>query len=483
MVTISAKKEMKISWFHSLKFKIVVSYIFVSFVPMLFFFNTMLVSMEDYYSADRQKKMLTTANIFAGTISRGNFLLDESKQEFFHLEVGLKSKEGPYRILVLDQRGVVVADSYKIEVGTMLLVPEVIEAFQKNNAVKIHGKEKTVYAASTILNEASEKIGAVLLIQPIDDIYVAISEIERKLILFSVLITCILGVLLFFMSQLLIDPLNNILKIVQKMSEGHLHQRITVKGRDEFSALGQAFNNMTEKLEQVEKTREEFVSNVSHELKTPLSSMKVLSESILFQEDVPTATYREFLQDINSEIDRMTTIVIDLLNLVKLDQVENSLNIRQTDLNKMVEDILKRLSPLAAQKNIDLIFDEVRKVSIEADQVKLSLAFSNLIENGIKYTQDEGTVKVTIDADHQNAFITVSDTGIGINEDEQSKIFNRFYRVDKTRDRETGGTGLGLSITQKTVLLHNGSIRVSSKENSGTTFIVRLPIHRPLPRS
>ena len=268
--------------------------------------------------------------------------------------------------------------------------------------------------------------------------------------------------IVFFTTQIFIGPLKNILRIIQKITEGQLHQRISIKGHNEFSQLGTAFNNMTEKLETVESSRQEFVSNVSHELKTPLSSIKVLSESILLQSDMPIEMYKEFLQDISSEIDRMTNIINDLLSLVKLDHKEAGLNIKETDINKMAEEILKRLYPLAEKKNIELFYESNKNMIID--------------ENGIKYTPNNGMVKLIVDGDHQNCFITVQDTGIGINEEEQGKIFNRFYRVDKTRDRETGGTGLGLAITHSAVLLHNGSIKVISKENNGATFVVRLPI-------
>jgi signal transduction histidine kinase len=215
---------------------------------------------------------------------------------------------------------------------------------------------------------------------------------------------------------------------------------------------------------------------VSHELKTPLSSIKVLTESILLQENVPSEVYREFLEDINSEIDRMTAIVNDLLSLVKLDYNGAKLNIAETDMNRLLRDIIKRLKPLADNKNIDLSFEAAKEVNVDADEVKLSLAISNLVENGIKYTPMDGKVKVSVDADHQNCYITVQDTGIGISEQEQSKIFDRFYRVDKTRDRETGGTGLGLAITHSTVMLHNGTVQIISGEGEGATFIVSLPL-------
>ncbi|MPN64607.1 Sensor histidine kinase WalK [bioreactor metagenome] len=131
---------------------------------------------------------------------------------------------------------------------------------------------------------------------------------------------------------------------------------------------------------------------------------------------------------------------------------------------------------MAKKKNIELIYENIKSVVAEVDAMKLSLAISNLIENGIKYTPEGGSVRVSIDADHQNAFLIVSDTGIGMKEEELGRIFDRFYRVDRVRDRESGGTGLGLSITHSTVLMHKGSIKVTSKENEGTTFLVRIPL-------
>ena len=225
--------------------------------------------------------------------------------------------------------------------------------------------------------------------------------------------------------------------------------------------------------------RQDFTANVSHELKTPLSSVKVLSESILLQEDVPKEMYVEFLHDITSEVDRMTAIINDLLTLVKLDQKEIPLNFKETNLTQMMTDIIKRLQPMADAKHISLQWDASKEIHAEADEMKLSLAISNLVDNAVKYTPEEGTVKVSLDADHQNVFISVADTGIGIPEDEVNRIFERFYRVDKTRDRETGGTGLGLSITHSTIMMHKGSIKVNSKEEEGTTILVRIPLKQP----
>lgn len=448
----------------------------VGFVPLLFFANTMNASIESYFMSIRQSELIRKANIIGDKVSREDYLLNGTRQEEFLNSMYERSLEESLRIIIIDNKGIVINDTSEIQTGNTFLAPEVIDALQDINTSRIQADGVTKYTAVPIYGHNSEIIGVVLLVSSVQDINNFLEIMQSRLGVFNLVTTIVVVVAVFFVSQLILVPLKRLLKIVERMSEGHLDQRMEVKGSSEFAQLCQAFNDMNDKLESVENTRQEFVSSVSHELKTPLSSIKVLSESILLQENVPVEMYKEFLQDINSEIDRMNNIVNDLLTLVKLEQKVIGLNIKNTQINNVIEGIIKILSPLANKKNIQLIKEDIKFITIEADEMKLSLAISNLIENAIKYTEDFGKVKVIIDADHQNVFITVQDTGVGIAEEEQNKIFTRFYRVDKTRDRGTGGTGLGLSITHSTILLHSGSIRVSSKEGEGTTFIVRLPI-------
>ena len=211
-------------------------------------------------------------------------------------------------------------------------------------------------------------------------------------------------------------------------------------------------NEILGRMQTLEDSRQEFVSNVSHELKTPMTSMKVLADSLIQQGDqVPAELYREFMQDIVAEIDRENVIISDLLSLVKLDKK-------------------------AAQLHIELIFESFRPVTAEIDEVKLSLGLTNLIENGIKYNKDDGWIRVTLNADHKYFYVKVADSGVGIPEDCQDQVFDRFYRVDKARSRDTGGTGLGLAITKSVVSLHNGEIKLYSKVGEGTTFTLRIPL-------
>ena len=230
-------------------------------------------------------------------------------------------------------------------------------------------------------------------------------------------------------------------------------------------------------MQDIDDSRAEFVSNVSHELKTPLASMKVLADSInSMGGEAPLEMYQEFMGDITSEIDRETSIINDLLSLVKLDKSGVSLNIQSLNMNELLENLLKRLRPLAEKQGVELVLESFRPIVCDVDEVKFTLAIMNLVENGIKYNHEGGWVHVTLNSDHEYCFIKVKDSGMGIPEDSLDRIFERFYRVDKSHSREIGGTGLGLAITWNSIMLHHGEIKVASILDQGTTFDVRIPL-------
>ena len=182
------------------------------------------------------------------------------------------------------------------------------------------------------------------------------------------------------------------------------------------------------------------------------------------------------MQDITEEIERENKIINDLLSLVKMDKTEGSMDISAVDINELLETTLKRLRPIARKRDIEVVLESLRPVTAEVDEVKMSQIFTNLVENAIKYNKEHGWVKVLLDADHQFLTVEVSDSGMGIPEQDYEHIYERFYRVDKSHSREIGGTGLGLAITRNAILLHRGSIKVSSVEGQGTTFTVKIPL-------
>ena len=303
-----------------------------------------------------------------------------------------------------------------------------------------------------------------------------LAELEQKGVMLIGIIVVLAIFLSWLLSTILVKPLARVTKSIEDLTDGVLDGEISVPDYTETELITDAFNKMVNRMKILDESRQEFVSNVSHELKTPLTSMKVLADSLVGQQGVPEELYQEFLSDITEEIDRENKIITDLLSLVKMDKKAADMNIVNMNINELLENILKRLRPIADQRSIDLILDSFRPVTADVDEVKFTLAISNLVENGIKYNVDEGWVRVTLDADHKYFYVTVADSGLGIPEDSIERIFERFYRVDKSHSREIGGTGLGLAIARNAVIVHRGSIKVHSNEGEGTTFTVRIPL-------
>ncbi len=453
------------------------SYLIVVVFTISILAYSFYVKIADYYVTEQENKYLTTSNNIAITISNNEYIPNKDFENMQNV-VKVKARNEGHRTLVFDTQGIVIADSSELSIGKFYDIAEVNRALAGEDSSNLNKKDETIFATSSIVGKDGEVEGVVLSAGTMQTDFILLEDMKEQASVVILFILILVILVVYFMTSILVAPLYNMIEVISKMSEGYLKQRINLRRNDEYKILGDAFNDMAEKLEQVEQTRDEFVSNVSHELKTPLSSIKVLTEAILLQQDVDAEVYVEFLQDINSEVDRMTNIVNDLLTLVKLDQSEITLNISEVNSNDLILNIIKRLKPLANKKNIDIISDIAENVKIEVDTVKISLAISNIIENAIKYTNEDGGgfVKITTMCDNNNWFIDVTDNGIGMSNEELSKIFTRFYRVDKTRDRETGGTGLGLSITHSTLLLHNGNIRVRSAENEGTTFLIKIPL-------
>jgi signal transduction histidine kinase len=279
----------------------------------------------------------------------------------------------------------------------------------------------------------------------------------------------------FVFSNHAFHPFQKLKKSIEDVNNG-ITQEVAVEDYTEFAEASEQINGLLNQMRIVDESRQEFVSNVSHELKTPLTSMKVLADSLNGQENVPVELYREFMADIGDEIDRETKIINSLLSLVKMDKAAASLNIASVNMNELIELILKRLRPIAEKQQVEVVLESFRPVTAEVDEVKISLAITNLVENGIKYNEPGGWVHVSLNADHQYCYLKVEDSGMGIPQESLDHIFERFYRVDKSHSREIGGTGLGLAITRSAVVMHKGAIKVHSVEGQGTTFDVRIPL-------
>lgn len=382
------------------------------------------------------------------------------------------------RIRVIDLNYNVYADTYSTDTGKTIINSRVFDIFTSHKTNSVYDKKSgDIQAVTPVYNENGDFI-AVLLADldytEIDSLFVNVNSQNNNI---KVIIITICFVALLVSSRFLNKPVRRLTDIVANVNAGHTDERIPMKGYTEIREIAEDFNGIMDKANETDQSRAEFVSNVSHELKTPITSIKVLAESLNTQENVPIEVYQEFMQDIVSEIDRESKIIEDLLTLVRMDKTTTSLNITSVNMNELLEMTLKRLKPIAQKKNIELLFESFRPVVAQIDEVKMTQVVSNLVENAIKYNVDDGWVHVSLNADYQYFYIRVEDSGIGIPEESINKIFERFYRVDKARSRETGGTGLGLAIVRNIIIMHHGTIKVHSEENIGTTFTMRVPLN------
>lgn len=381
------------------------------------------------------------------------------------------------RVMIVDTDYRVAYDSFRLLKDTYIMNNDIYEIMKGDRDERLVREQSYIEYMFPVVNREGY----------IDDVAViAVSlesmENERGYLSYRanilICIFMVIGVLTaFFISYMAVRDTRKIKSQLVNMKDGFLGQISSDGLWREAGSVVDNMNGIFAKSQLLEESRQEFVSNVSHELKTPITSMKVLSESILMQDNVPVEMYREFMNDIVLEIDREAQIISDLLTLVKTDKGSDSLNIERVDINELMEVILKRLTPLAEKRSIEITFESFREVEADIDKVKFTLAISNLIENGIKYNVDGGWIRVSLNADHKNLYIKVADSGVGIPEDCVEHIFERFYRVDKARSRDTGGTGLGLAISKNIIVMHKGIINVYSEPGKETTFTVRVPMN------
>lgn len=424
------------------------------------------------YVDEKKMNLLTQGNIIADRFMAYEYDADELD----HL-INKYSKEIKSRVLIINKKGIVTNDSYELLKGRLLEHNEVQEALKGKSIAKEHTLKdygKTMYVAVPIILHNSV-YGAVFISSSLKDVYTNVNKIKRNYFLLSLLCIGITGFISFVFAHVIARPIEKLTDSITKMSQGNLEQKVEIVGNDELANLGRSFNIMSTKLAQVDKQRKEFVANVSHELRTPLSAIKLLSESLLHQQEADIDTYRDFLRDIDAEVDRLNRIIENLLGLVDIDKGKLELDYQVTYVNYLIEKLITSLKPLADKKHIDLRFIQFEKIQIKLDQIKIQQALTNIIYNAIKYTPEGGKVRVILYTEYNEMIIKIEDNGIGIPEESLPYIFDRFYRVDKARARSTGGTGLGLALSQQIVALHQGKIEVASELNKGTTFYIRLP--------
>ena len=484
MVIISRTRT-KRRFFGSIGFKITLAFLLI--ISASFYVTDVLLtgSVRDYLYNQRIRQDSLSLEKLAATVAP---LFQFGQVDALSETLVSSGGELGGRLLVLDNDGKIQFDSFSTLMGQRSQLPEVVSilADGRSSSYGIHtlsdadvtaqdGDSRVAYCAVRITGTRGG-LGVLLYCSPVAELIDSLDRVERELAIVFVIVAVIALVVAIFFSNLLTKPINALTRTIQKMGHGDLSVRAKVRSSGELRTLAENYNAMAEQLESMDRSRSQFVSNASHELKTPLTTMKILLENVLYQPEMPEDMRAEFLGDMNHEIDRLSNVVGDLLTLTRMDS--NRLEMKRTRLNlsETVQETIRLLTPQAEKRGQDLRLRVTPNVVMNGDRSKLEQIVYNLTENALKYTPDGGQITVSLQARGRSAVFSVQDNGVGIPEEDQAHIFERFYRVDKARSRDTGGTGLGLSIVRQLVTMHGGTITVQSKPGQGSTFTVQLPL-------
>ena len=382
------------------------------------------------------------------------------------------------RLIVTDASGRMVYDSLSDAARAELcLFPEVVQALQGNDVIAIdyHDGVMVSRAAAPILSY-NTLTGCAYILEHDAEQGQLIRTLQYNILTVTVLLIVVVVIFTLFSVRAFTRRLRRIMESMRIIREGNYAHKVRMGGHDELTVLGREFNALTQKLQQSEDLQRQFVSDASHELKTPLASIKLLSDSIL-QNDMDVDTVREFVTDIGDEADRLTRMSEKLQSLTRFHPDEGS-DCEITFVGPTIERVERMLSTIADMACVELTTEIVTDSSILILEDDLYQIIFNLVENGIKYNVPDGKLTVRLTRHEDNAILTITDTGMGIPAESLGKIFDRFYRVDKARSRQTGGSGLGLAIVRDMVERNRGLITVQSSDQppTGTTFTLVFPV-------
>ncbi len=478
MVTISrhsrrARKRNEKRFWDSLQVQFGVSYILILAAVLILLNTYPLFVSENMVFRSKESSMLSAVSVLVSSLSG----LDHLNEENVSAVMPAAEESGQSRILIANAAGRVLYDTRETReaVGNYVFYTELVLALSGNDAFSCIYKNGAFRsrAASPVLYQ-NQIIGAVYAYE-YDRTQAALLEgLQSNLMRIS--IATGIGVLLssLLLSTMLARKIGALLTAIREVREGAYSHRARIFGRDEIAQIGQEFNSLTDRLQKTETARRRFVSDASHELKTPLAAIRLLSDSILQTDNIDMDTTREFVSDIGAEAERLSRITEDLLRLTRLDSGILDAP-APVEMLPVLEQVFRMMSLVAQEKGIDLTYHADEDCTVSGTKDEIYQVFYNLIDNAVKYTPAGGSVQVTLRREEGEVVLKVEDNGSGIPEEDLPRVFQRFYRVDKARSRAAGGTGLGLSIVSDTVTRRGGTVEAGNRFLGGAVFTVRWP--------
>ena len=468
----------KVPFWRSLQTKFAMTYILIV-AAVLILLNTYPVMVsQDLAYRSKETSMQNQAAVLASALATGpEALTAEGAARTVELLLG---SLGVTRIVVTDPNGLVLCDFQEgtartDTTGQYALFWELVTALQGNDVFRSDYADGVFHSRAAVpVTYRSMTQGAVYLYEYDAEQGAMLQGIQTNLRFISLVICLVTLVMGVVFAKALTRRIALLLGAIRTVREGEYSHRVSMGGGDELSRLADEFNELTGRLQTTEEVRRRFVSDASHELKTPLASIRLLTDSILQTDGMDPATVRDFVSDIGEEADRLTRISEKLLTLTRMDSAV-AVETAPVEVAPVVEKVVHMLSPLAKESAVTVETCLEADCVVQATQDDLYQIAFNLVENAVKYNVPGGRVMVGLRAMGDLVLLTVEDTGVGIPEEDLPKVFDRFYRVDKARSRAAGGTGLGLSIVKDTARQHGGAVTVRSREEGGTCFQVAFP--------
>ena len=456
-----------------MQLKISASYLAMLLAVMVLMNTYPLLVSEDLVFQSKRNTLLSGAAALNAAVSG----LDELTEENVRQALTGVDVAGISRAIISDPYGKVLYDTRETgsAAGRYVFYNELVEALRGSIALYSEYKEGAFHSsAAQPVVYRNQIIGGIYVYEYDTQQASLLENLSSTLMSISIGIAALVVMLSMFFSRQLTRRLGSLQAAIRGVREGAYNQRAILSGHDEFTQIAGEFNDLVDRLQETESARRQFVSDASHELKTPLAAIRLLTDSILQNENMDNATAREFVSDIGQEAERLSRITEDLLRLTRLDSGVSEAA-RLVEVAPVLDRVARMLRPVAEEKGVELLVVNISNAAVVATEGELHQILYNLAENSIKYNRPGGSVRVRAEPGEESTVITVEDNGIGIPPEELSNVFKRFYRVDKARSRAAGGTGLGLSIVSDTVSRRGGAIRAENVTGGGTRFIVTLP--------
>ena len=480
------KEQQKIPFFARLQVKYAMSYLAILALVLVLLNTYPLLAAQDLLVSSKKDSLRSQAAVMSSALME----LESLSADQVARVMNRLDSMGLERILVTDPSGLLLYDSLtqqEKEEGEepaeqpaspqyqYALFQEVVLALQGNDVFYSAYKEGTLLStAAAPIVYRDMTIGAIYIRDRDETQGALLMNLQQNLRTISLVLAVIALTVSALFSRVLTARIGALLGAIRVVGEGEYGHRLQPAGKDELAHLAEEFNQLTDRLQTTEEVRRRFVSDASHELKTPLAAIRLLSDSILQTEHMDPATTREFVADIGAEAERLSRITEDLLRLTRLDSgvLEKPVEV---EVLPVLEQVMRMMSLVAQEKQVELTYTAEPGCTVLATPDELHQVIYNLTDNAVKYTGAGGAVQVALSRREENVILTVADNGTGIPEEDLPRIFERFYRVDKARSRAAGGTGLGLSIVSDTVKRRGGTVEAANRPEGGSVFTVRWP--------